>query len=728
MANVISIRIEADGTATVINGLNGVADAGEKMGKKVGGSKDAMEGSWQSMAKGVAVGTLLAKAFELLAEKAMQAGQYIKDSAYYAARVETLGVAMHTVGQNAGYSAAQMDAHAKSVQKMGISVESSRQSLTMMAAAQMDVTTAAQMARIAQDAAVIGNINSSEAFQRMTQGIRSGELEVLRTIGIQVNFEQAYKKTAQTLGITTAQLTEQQKVMARQNAVLEYGVNIQGVYDAAMETTGKKVTSLQRYYDNLKFSIGEAFSPALGVLVTSLTEHLVAMGNWMRDNKDDIKEFANFFSELAKNVAHPIDALKGKILHPIDSFFPSAQSRADYAQYKLQTQSKIERDRAVKEQTRMDRMAKARAAQEKEEKKRLADALKKKEHYTREGDLLLKNIVDYQKQTVEQEKAFYELGQDLERTAAAEKAAFNIGTMLSGDMKTDRYKATPLSQYRLRTDKQYSLSQSGPDAAAERQAAMEARRLEMELNRDMLTTQKNEADLRLSLAQTALDAELEQRIDQANKLKVSEEKKWDIMLRAEEVYNAKKQKLTEVSWSSIGGIVSGQLGAVANMMNKTNADQFAAYKAMMMAQATINAAMAISNILASPLTATLGMFAIPLAFATGGIAAAQIALIAGQEMPARALGGPVYAGKSVLVGERGPEIFTPGASGQITSNDKLNNLGGQTVNVTPVFQISTGVSDTVRAEVMRLAPYIVNQSVAAVKSAMRAGQFQGVPA
>jgi hypothetical protein len=47
---------------------------------------------------------------------------------------------------------------------------------------------------------------------------------------------------------------------------------------------------------------------------------------------------------------------------------------------------------------------------------------------------------------------------------------------------------------------------------------------------------------------------------------------------------------------------------------------------------------------------------------------------------ARATGGPVMAGKSYLVGERGPELFTPGTSGGITSNSALSS--GTTINVT----------------------------------------------
>jgi len=47
---------------------------------------------------------------------------------------------------------------------------------------------------------------------------------------------------------------------------------------------------------------------------------------------------------------------------------------------------------------------------------------------------------------------------------------------------------------------------------------------------------------------------------------------------------------------------------------------------------------------------------------------------------ARAAGGPVAGGGSYLVGERGPELFTPGTSGNITPNSALGG-GGITVNV-----------------------------------------------
>ena len=46
----------------------------------------------------------------------------------------------------------------------------------------------------------------------------------------------------------------------------------------------------------------------------------------------------------------------------------------------------------------------------------------------------------------------------------------------------------------------------------------------------------------------------------------------------------------------------------------------------------------------------------------------------------KASGGPVTSGSSYIVGERGPELFTPNASGMITPNTRLGG-GGTTINV-----------------------------------------------
>jgi len=68
----------------------------------------------------------------------------------------------------------------------------------------------------------------------------------------------------------------------------------------------------------------------------------------------------------------------------------------------------------------------------------------------------------------------------------------------------------------------------------------------------------------------------------------------------------------------------------------------------------------------------------------------------------RAMGGPVGANKSFLVGESGPELFTPGQNGHITPN---NQLGGQPVNVT--YNIQSWDSRDTMATLQKSAPQIV---------------------
>ena len=64
----------------------------------------------------------------------------------------------------------------------------------------------------------------------------------------------------------------------------------------------------------------------------------------------------------------------------------------------------------------------------------------------------------------------------------------------------------------------------------------------------------------------------------------------------------------------------------------------------------------------------------------GGLSPADALGLAGISMlPPKALGGPVMGGNSYLVGEQGPELFTPSSAGNITPNHALG--GGSTITV-----------------------------------------------
>jgi len=88
----------------------------------------------------------------------------------------------------------------------------------------------------------------------------------------------------------------------------------------------------------------------------------------------------------------------------------------------------------------------------------------------------------------------------------------------------------------------------------------------------------------------------------------------------------------------------------------------------------------------------------------------------------KAIGGSVQAGQPYMVGERGPEMFVPNSQGSIVPNNKMGGGGGVVVNQT--INVTTGVQQTVRAEIATLMPQIANAAKGAVADArMRGGGY-----
>ena len=235
---------------------------------------EVQSGKTEKSAKGMAstvktVGAIIASSFA-----AHQIQKFVKETTLAYARFETLGVVMKQVGENARYSADEMTRYEMQLRKAGISMTESRLTLTKMVQAQIDLADSAELARVAQDAAVIGNLNSSEAFSKLIHGIQTAQTETLRTIGINVRFEDGYKKLAAQLGKSENELSEVEKTQARVNLVMEAGTRIAGVYEAAMETAGKKFGSMTRHIEDLMVLIGKTFDQTFVKGIDAVTEIL----------------------------------------------------------------------------------------------------------------------------------------------------------------------------------------------------------------------------------------------------------------------------------------------------------------------------------------------------------------------------------------------------------------------------------------------------------------------
>lgn len=90
----------------------------------------------------------------------------------------------------------------------------------------------------------------------------------------------------------------------------------------------------------------------------------------------------------------------------------------------------------------------------------------------------------------------------------------------------------------------------------------------------------------------------------------------------------------------------------------------------------------------------------------------------------RQSGGTVMQGMPTVVGERGAEVFVPNSSGRIMNSNMTRGLGGNNVTVNQVLNVETGVSQTVKAEMLNLLPMFKEETITAVAEArLRGGSF-----
>ena len=92
-----------------------------------------------------------------------------------------------------------------------------------------------------------------------------------------------------------------------------------------------------------------------------------------------------------------------------------------------------------------------------------------------------------------------------------------------------------------------------------------------------------------------------------------------------------------------------------------------------------------------------------------------------------ASGRSMQAGQPAVVGEHGRELFVPQTAGRVLSVTQAQNAvgGGGSVVVNQTINVSTGVQQTVRAEIKQLMPQIAESAKSAVVDAKRRGGSYG---
>ncbi|HHE3587027.1 TPA: phage tail length tape measure family protein [Pasteurella multocida] len=152
----------------------------------------------------------------------------------------------------------------------------------------------------------------------------------------------------------------------------------------------------------------------------------------------------------------------------------------------------------------------------------------------------------------------------------------------------------------------------------------------------------------------------------------------------EDAYRKRKEDLDRESVQAQLGAAASLFDGLAGLMEATAGRNSSAYRTMFAISKSFQIAQSLLNLHAAvmkamnddgSLTTTERLAKMAAVASAGANVLNQLTSVT--LSGARAMGGPVGGGRAYLVGEKGPEIFVPGASGQITSNENLNKaLGG----------------------------------------------------
>ena len=198
--------------------------------------------------------------------------KFSAEAAILAARVENLGTVLRNLGTISGNSLGQLTLYEEQVKQLGITTQAARQVLSLLAANQQDLAQSATLARVAQDAAAIAGINSSEAAERLVIAVERLDTRLLRSLGIVVNLREVYARFARETGRAAETLSAAEKQQLLYNAVIEKGAAIQGTYEASLKDAFKQFTSLDRITQEARKEYGERFVPVFETYVQALTE------------------------------------------------------------------------------------------------------------------------------------------------------------------------------------------------------------------------------------------------------------------------------------------------------------------------------------------------------------------------------------------------------------------------------------------------------------------------
>ena len=511
-----------------------------------------------------------------------------------------------------------------------------------------------KMVQLALDVASFNNKQDADVIRAFTSAL-TGERESLKTLGIVIT-EADVKQEAYTAGLVKlgAELTKEAKAQATINLLFKNSKDAQGDLIRTSKSFANQSKKLTSQLTNLKETIGSDLLPVATRLVQSLSK----MTEWFGKLEDAERSAIFKFSAMVAGIG-PVLFITGKLTSGIIAL-RIAQQAATISSFRLSaalTTSLGPIGLIAAALTGLATLVSKRLNFQYDE------AIKRNQRLGEEATIAAQKLRDARKPIEEITTAIEEMGDKAKETTDKIK---NLEEELTRTIKDNSEKQQTfredLAQAYVEQEekvadliKQLKEKQAEVNQAAEKESAM----AELQILQDQLAKEQTALDehqrMKVGLYPEIVEerrkaelTEFELRVETLMKVRAKELEAFNqkIALMQQELAELKKNK-------------SEMLSVEQQYTDKLAEEEDSR------AEKTESTTQRILNSMSKRLSFMGGS----LGFDTGGATTPSTLF--------RASGGPVRAGGSYVVGERGPELFTPGQYGKIGNSGG----GGITINI-----------------------------------------------
>lgn len=297
--------------------LNNVRRELGGMDRAVRQSTDAMKNAFKAVA--VALATL-------------GIGKYIKDSIQAASDLEGAFLGLQSIVEGQGRSFAKAKGFINDYVSDGlVPLTDAVNAYKNLAARGYNDDQIEQVMGRLKDAAAFGRQSSytlGAAVASATEGLKNENSILVDNAGVTKNVAKMWEDYAATIGTTANNLTQQQKIQAEVNGIMEETKFQVGDAARYADTYAGRVAYLSRTLSEIKVNIGQAFMPIANVVIPILQK----LANWLVRVTSYFRYFMQAFFGVSKSSKQSNAVIGGGGVAAQDSFGTAAENAGKKAE------------------------------------------------------------------------------------------------------------------------------------------------------------------------------------------------------------------------------------------------------------------------------------------------------------------------------------------------------------------------------------------------------------